>query len=153
MSVIAGISLSLVLLAAVPAAAQQPRPLDIPADQPFAHANSGMTLPATLGGLPRIIAREYEAPQLDVNVEYATPDRGEDISVYLFRSTAGSVPMWFDRAVLAVETRPLYGNPTRATLSPAFTPPGQSTASGMIAAWNVSGDYRSTALAVVPMGE
>lgn len=144
------------LVAAPPAFAQAPRqtPITAPADRPFAHANSGLRLPPTLAGLPRTTIVDLEAPQLDVTTNYATPDNGEVLTVYVYRSTAGAVPVWFDRAVWQIEHRAIYGKPTRLAGAATFTPLGQATASGMIGAWTTTGsEYRSTALVLVPVGE
>lgn len=143
------------LLSAAPALAQapKPQPIAVAADAPFRHDNSGLTLPATLAGLPRTRILENEAPQLDILAAWARGDDAE-LSVYVYRSTAGSVPVWFDRAVWAIETRGLYGTPVPAQPPVAFRPPGATADTGLLAAWTAgSGSYTGTGVALVPFGE
>jgi len=140
---------------ATPAFAQAPgpQPIAAPADAPFAHGASGITLPVTLAGFARTKLVENEAPQLDIAAEYA---RGTDevVTVFIYRTTSGSVPVWFDRATWAIENRGVFGTPVRADRPLTFTPPGQARESAMRAAWALSGSrLRSTALAIVPVGE
>lgn len=144
-----------VLLAASPAVAQrnEPPPIVVSADAPFVHANSGITMPVTLAGYPRTKVREYEAPQLDVGGTWQSGDDAE-LTVFVYRSTAGSVPVWFDRASVAVETRGTFGTPKLAQPVAAVSAPGASNASGLLAGWTVtSGAYKGTAAAILPMGE
>jgi hypothetical protein len=147
-------SLILFLLNAVPVAAQAPapRPIVVAADAPWRHANSGMTMPVTLSGFPRTQVREYEAPELDV---VGTWRRGDDdeLTVYVTRSTAGSVPVWFDRATWAIESRSVYGRLTPAQPSAALRVPGAAVDTGLIATWTTEGAFRGTGVAILPVGE
>lgn len=138
----------------LPLGALAQAPVKVPGGRPFEHKNSGLKLPPTLAGLPRTTVVDLMAPQLDVTTNYATSDNSEALTVYIYRTTAGAVPVWFDRAVWQIEHRPIYGTPVRSEGAPSFAPPGQSAQSGMIAAWTTTGSqYRSTALALVPVGE
>lgn len=143
----------LVLLPFVPVAAQAPapRPIVVAADAPWRHANSGMTMPVTLFGFPRTQVREFEAPELDVVGTWQRDD--DELTVYVTRSTAGSVPVWFDRATWAIETRPVYGRLTPAQLPAALRVPGAAVDAGLIATWTTEGAYRGTGVAIMPMGE
>lgn len=142
------------LLANAPAVAQQtgPAPIAAPAGQPWRHANSGIAFPATLAGLPRAMVREFEAPQLDVVGNWGDPQTKE-LSVYVTRVTAGSLPVWFDRAVWAIETRGTYGTVTPGVATTPIRTPGASTDGGLIASWNTTGTYKGTAVAIVPLGQ
>ncbi|MCW4463398.1 hypothetical protein OK349_16950 [Sphingomonas sp. BT-65] len=143
------------LACAAPTMAQNgPAPLDLPAGKPFLHANSGITLPVTLLDLPRVGASEYATPQLDVLFSYKDTPLREELSVYIYRAPAGSPAVWFDQATEVIGMRPAFQRLTDIDLPATFTPPGQATASGMKAAWTVSdSQIRSTALAIVPVGE
>jgi hypothetical protein len=143
-----------VLLWAAPATAQAPgpKPIDVAADSPWLHANSGMTFPLTLAGFSRTMVREYEAPQLDVIGTWTRGDE-EELSVYVYRSTAGSVPVWFDRATWAIESRGLYGRTTPAQVPAAFRAPGAAVDSGLIASWTTEGRYKGTGVAILPLGD
>lgn len=140
---------------AAPAAAQtKPAALEADAAKPFKHANSGMTLPLALIGLPRGPGNEYAKPELDLSFRHTAPDDSEEITVYVYRASAGAPAIWFDAASRSIEQRQAFGRKTRLDIPFAFTPPGQSVASGFKAAWTLSdAPYRSTALALIPMGE
>lgn len=146
---------AMLIAAAAPAFAQtKPVELRQDANKPFKHANSGITLPATLIGLPRATGSEYVKPQLDVAFRYFPADNAEEVSVYIYRVTSGSPSLWFDVSRNSIEQRQSFGRKTRYDLPVAFTPPGQATASALKAAWTLSnGPLRSTALAIVPVGE
>jgi hypothetical protein len=143
------------LACATPVSAQNgPAPLDLPAEKPFLHANSGIALPASLLDLSRAGASEYAKPQLDVMFTYKDTPLSEELSVYIYRAPMGSPAIWFDRATEVISLRPAFRRLTDIDQSPTFTPPGQQSPSGMKAAWTVSGSaVRSTALAIVPMGK
>jgi hypothetical protein len=135
------------------AQAQGPRPIELPAKAAFKHRHSKVQLPPVLAGLPRTRATEYEADQLDTMSEYATADASEAYTVYIHRNVAGGLPIWFDRARSMIEQRATLGAPTLHSAT-AFMPPGRTNASGLLATYAVTGKgYRSTGLAMVPVGE
>ena len=146
---------AILIAGAAPAFAQtKPAPLTTKADKPFKHDNSGITLPATLLGFPRNEGQEYVKPQLDVAFRYFPADSSEEVSVYIYRVTSGTPSLWFNVSSDSIEQRASFGRKTRFEMPLTFTPPGQSTASGLKAAWTLSdAPYRSTALAIVPVGE
>ncbi len=122
--------------------------------KPFTHANSKINVPATLIGFERSKGMELVGPELDVAFVYAPASGGEELSIYIYRATAGVPAIWFDRAVDSLEARPAFKNRTRLSMPVPFVPPGQSAASGLRAAWTINNSpIRSTALAIVPMGE
>lgn len=146
---------AILIASATPALAQtKPAPLAHDAAKPFKHENSGITLPASLIGLPRNEGQEYVKPQLDVAFRYFPADTSEEVSVYIYRVTTGVPSLWFDVSSRSVEQRQSFGRKTRFDMPLTFTPPGQTTASGLKVAWTLSdAPYRSTALAIVPIGE
>lgn len=146
---------AILIAGAAPAFAQtKPAPLATRADKPFKHDNSGITLPTTLLGFPRNEGQEYVKPQLDVAFRYFPADTSEEVSVYIYRVTSGVPSLWFDVSSNSIEQRASFGRKTRFDMPLAFTPPGHATASGLKAAWTLSdAPYRSTALAIVPVGE
>lgn len=137
----------------LPAAAQpQKTAITAPADQPYRFKHSGLSIPATLEGMPRKAIEQFGTEELDVFANY---ERGaEAITIYVYRNVSGAVPVWFDRAVAPIETRrDAYGTVTAAVPPTAFTPPGQTVASGLMGAWSVTKPpYRGTALALLPVG-
>ncbi len=146
---------AILIAGTIPALAQtKPAPLETEAGKPFKHDNSGITLPATLLGFPRNEGQEYVKPQLDVAFRYFPADTNEEVSVYIYRVTSGVPSLWFDVSSNSIEQRAAFGRKTRFEMPLTFTPPGQAAASGLKAAWTLSdAPYRSTALAIVPVGE
>ena len=146
---------AILIAGAAPAFAQtKAEPLATRADKPFKHDNSGITLPVTVLRFPRNEGQEYVKPQLDVAFRYFPADTSEEVSVYIYRVTSGAPSLWFDVSRDSVEQRASFGRKTRFEMPLTFTPPGQATASGLKAAWTLSdAPYRSTALAIVPVGE
>lgn len=140
---------------AIPALAQapQPRVLPVSADAPFLHKLSGVTLPVGLAGLTRAGVREVEGPELDIVGNWTGHD-DEELSIYVYRSTVGSVPLWFDRTAWAIGARGVYGTPTLDGAVSAIAVPGAATEAGLIAGWTPSkGPYAATAAAILPVGE
>lgn len=145
---------AMVLLLALPADAQR-RDLPVPADKGWMHADSGIVLTASLDGLPRTSLTDYGTAERDIAAEFAAPDRTTVATVYIFRPALMSVPLWFDRAQTTLELRQTYGGVTPVAAAPvAFAPPGASAPSALRQIYMPRrGQYRSTALAVVPRGE
>ena len=141
-------------LIAAPALAQ-PREIALRPNAKYAHKPTRVTLPAAIGTLTRNRIAAFEAGDLDVLVSYRSPDAKEITTVYLYRNVAGDVPVWFDRAASVIAAGPgPFGSITPVVPVSPFTPPGQSTASGLRAAWAASGGaFASTALALVPVGD
>ncbi len=140
-------------IVATPVAAQQiGGAVSAKPGKPYRFRHSGIIAPATLDGMRRVDVRQLGEEELDV---FAVYQNGSDaITVYVYRTLIGSVPVWFDRARASVEQRrEMFG--TVAPVAPvAFTPPGQSTASGLMAGWTLGkAPYRGTALAILPVGE
>ena len=134
-----------------PAHAQPtPRILEVPATASWQHAGTGMILPPSVGGLARTQIEDFTQSELNVGVTYL--DRNEQLIalVYVYRATAGDVPLWFDRT-LAVILLPQTGAP--APEIAGFIRPEAPVASGLRAAMsdNVPG-MRSTAVAIAPLG-
>jgi hypothetical protein len=142
-------------VSSTPAAAQQVEELKVSAGKAYKHKHSKLRLPATLAGVSRTTARSLSADLLDVSASYETPDGAEFLSLYVYRHVTGAVPVWFDRARWAIENRPdVYGTPVPAMLAPSFVPPGQQTASGLIATYAINKPpFRSTGIAILPFGE
>src|SRR5690606_29234962 len=72
------------------------------------------------------------------------------LTLYIFRDTNGSVPVWFAQAVRAITLRADLKAPPYGVAPVAFTPPGQPAASGLKAVFapvDVEG-IRSTGVAL-----
>jgi len=147
-------ALAAMMLCSGAAQAQDPpsRPIELAAKVPFTHQHSKVQLPAVLAGLPRIQAMENEPDQLHTSFLYASPDRGEQYIVIIYRDVGGGLPVWFDRARRRAER----GEIGTAALHWAgeFVPPGRTNASGLLATYALTGgSYRSSGVALVPAGE
>ncbi|MEP9402226.1 hypothetical protein [Sphingomonas sp. VNH70] len=146
-------ALGMMLAGSVATAQTGPEVVAAAPSKPYRFRHSGMVAPAMLDGLPRTVVKSYGENELDLSAGYSREN--ELLTVYVFRNVSGGVPVWFDRARFAIEQRSAeYGTITAAVAPAAFTPPGQSSASGLMGAWSISKPpYRGTALAFVPIGE
>lgn len=142
-------------LSGTPAAAQQAKDLKVAAGKTYKHKLSGLRLPATLAGAPRVATYSIGDDLLDVSANYESTDGAEFLSLFVYRQVTGAVPVWFDRARWAIESRPdVYGTPVAAVGAPSFVPPGQQAASGLIATYAVNKPpFRSTGVAILPFGQ
>jgi hypothetical protein len=143
---------AIALFAALPAAAQQPPPLKLGANQPYHHKPSGLTVPTVLDGLQRTLASAY-VPDLDEALGFDNPANTETLSVYVFRNITGSVALWFDRIDWVASHRAVYGSLIPDHPPMPFAPSGHGDASGLIDVYAVGkGPYRSTGIAFMPVG-
>lgn len=140
------------MLIASPVAAQEP--LKVKPGKVWKHQHSGISVPATLAGNVRTSATSFAADDLDVGLQFDTPGSAEAVSVYIYRNTNGAVPVWFAQAQWAIENRAIYGDPIIVGAPLAFTPPGQTTASGLSAIYAANGrsQYKSTGVMLLPIG-
>jgi hypothetical protein len=143
-------SLSLLAMPALAAAQTAPRVLAVTPANAWQHAETQIILPPRVGGLARIDIRDNGQDEQDVFATYADRDEGMIAFVYIYRTGAGDLPLWFDRALAAIML------PQAGAAPPAiagFTRPGASAASGLRAAMsdNAPG-MRSTAIAMAPLG-
>jgi len=149
------LTLVLSLTAGSQAAAQpRPRALDVPAANSWQHAQTRMILPPEAAGLTRREIGDLGEGEMDVVAQYDGPD-GVIATVYLFRTATPDVSLWFDRAMAMIALRPEYGLAGVALPAPtSFTRPGARVASGLRVALDVpGGQWRSTALALAPLGD
>jgi len=147
------VALAAGMMVAAPVAAQQiGTAVSAKPGKPYRFKHSGITAPAELDGMRRVDVRQLGENELDV---FAVYEGGADmLTVYVYRTLTGNVPVWFDRARASVEQRrEMFGN-VAPVVPTAFTPPGQSNASGLMAGWTLDKPpYRGTALAILPVGE
>ncbi len=138
---------------AMPAHAQTKRDIAAPAGAPWKHAQTGMTLPASLLGIARGSIGDNSSSEVDVFASYGD-GQATIITLYVFRPALASVPMWFDRSDAQILMRDVYGNATPVAAPVAFAPPGGKTASALRRIYLPGkGSYKSTGLAIMPMGE
>jgi hypothetical protein len=141
---------------AAPSAAQPaaPRVIAVPAAASWQHAETQMILPSQAAGLARGEIRDLGAGEMDVVIPYENEGEGLIATVYLYRTMAPYLPVWFDRSQAMIMLRPEYGVEGAAAPTPvAFARPGATVASGLRAALDLPGpDLRSTAVAIAPLG-
>lgn len=75
------------LAMALPGAASAQQPLPVNAGAAWAHAHSGIVIPATLGGLARMRATSFAEPELDISQNFGSSDGNQQLTVYIFRNT------------------------------------------------------------------
>lgn len=148
------LALVLGLGTAMPVAAQNQTAINVPANAGWKHAGSGVILRSKIAGAVRGKIVDSSASELDVMVQYdeggATP-----VTLYIFRPSLMSVPMWFDRSETQILLRSdVYGAVKPATAIRAFAAPHAGAPSALQRIY-VPGktEFKSTALAVIPLGE
>lgn len=145
------IAAALVALTSFPAMAQ--RRLEVPATAAWKHAETGLVLRARLADLPRTELTDSTANELDVAAQFGSTD-DIAITLYIFRPAVQSVPLWFDRAETQILLRESFGGATPYTPVRAFAAAGSTVASALRRSYVPgNGSFKSTALAMVPLGE
>jgi hypothetical protein len=143
----------LVVALAIPPQAQAKREIAAPVSAPWKHAQTGITLPPTLLGVARGSISDNSSSEVDVFAGYGD-GQATTVTLYVFRPALASVPMWFDRSETQVLMRDVYGNATPTAAPSAFSPPGSKAASALRRIYLPGkGPYKSTGLAIMPMGE
>lgn len=140
-------------LLSVPVLAAEPLPVE--AGKAWTHRHSGIVVPPTLAGTPRSNAVAFAADELDVGLSFDTERSRESLTIYVYRNTNGSVPIWFAQSQWSLENRDIFKGLTLAMTPSAFTPPGQRVASGLIAVYDLKGaaGYKSAGVALFPAGD
>lgn len=130
------------------------RDLPVPADKGWRHAETGVALMAQDAGLRRTALTDSTQGEFDVAAQYWAPDKSVTATVYLFHASDSDVGLWFDRSQTALEARDIFRNAAPATADPiAFALPGAAAGSALRQTYAVAGGtFRSTALAVIPLG-
>lgn len=140
-------------LVAQTAAAQQDITLQAGAD--YTHPHSGIRVPAVLAGQMRTAAGSYAEDMLDVGLNFDDETSVEALSIYVYRRTNGSVPLWFAQAQSVIEHRSSYADPELVAPPANFVPPGTTAASGLRAIYRTGAESGriSTGLALFAHGD
>lgn len=145
------ILVGLALLAA-PASAQAPGDIQLPANKPYRHKATKLTLPVAMDGLPRIRVAAW-VPEIDEAVNFESADGREAITIFIFRNVTGAIPVWYDRTAWVIAHRDIYGGATPVVPAAAFVPPRQRNASALIGSYRPGkGPFKSTGAAYIPLG-
>jgi hypothetical protein len=141
-------------LAAQVAPAQEPHALPAEAGAPWTHKLTNMILPASAAGLTRREIRDLTSGELDIFAEYEDPAHQMFAMVFVYRTDVPDAAIWYERAILSLQSAPGHGLSGVAMPSPSpFARPGAGAASGLRLAMDVPGPrFKSMAVAVVPLG-
>ncbi|MBM6578475.1 hypothetical protein KCP91_18990 [Microvirga sp. SRT01] len=131
------------------------RDLNVPVDKGWMHAETGIVLRPQLAGLMRTALQDATQSERDVTAQFGAPDKSVVATIYVFRPAIADVGMWFDRSRTALEGRSTFKNTSPATADPvAFAAGGSSSLLSLRQVYaSPDGPFRSTALAVVPVGQ
>lgn len=146
------VAIALALLMPQPAAA---RDLEVPPGKGWKHAETGVILMAQLADLPRTKLTDATQSEHDVVAQYEAPDDSVTATIYIYHPAIADVSLWFDRSRMAIETRRIFRDAAPASADPvSFAVGGATAASSLRQTYaNAGGPYRSTSLAVVPVGD
>lgn len=123
-------------LANTSALGRERTPVVFEAGAPYVHPHSGISVPAVLGGIDARKGTNFAANHLNVGISYDTADVDESLSVYIYRVTSGSLPVWFAQARSSIAARPAYNSPKLAYTVETITPPGQGADTGLLAIYD-----------------
>lgn len=142
----------LALASATPLAARE---LAVPPDKGWQHQDTGLILTARLAGLPRTALSDTTQSEHDVMARFEAPDQSVAASVFLFRPAIADVALWFDRSATALQSNAIFRGAVPVNAAPVgFAAGGAPVASSLRQVFTkAEGPYRSTALAVMPLGE
>jgi hypothetical protein len=130
------------------------RTLPVPADKGWMHAQTKLILRAQMAGLARTGLSDSTATEHDIAAQFENADHSISATLYLFHSALPEPAVWFDRSRLALEQRDLFRHAAPASEAPlAFAASGTVASSLRQTYAIVDGPFRSTALAVMPLGE
>jgi hypothetical protein len=142
-----------IALSAAPLAAQQAKPLQLDLTNGWTHEQSGLVFPKEIGSMPFFSATQFAEGGWDVSLQYSPANQADAVSIYVYQAAVQDVGLLFAESRRSLENRKqVYSAVTPLAPTSAFTPPGQNSASGLRIAYDTQGTYKSTALAIVPMG-
>lgn len=131
------------------------RNLAVPADKGWQHAQTGVILMPRLAGLTRTELSDATDGEFDVTARYEAADKSVITTLFLFHPATDDVALWFDRSRAALEANDTFRGMSPASAAPvAFAAPGATASSSLRQVYaSAGGQFRSTGLAVVPVGE
>ena len=145
-------------MAVTPIAAEaqsEPRQIVAAEGENWVHQQVGLVLPDQAAGSERHQIMDATDNELDVWAHYHHPEGDFVATIYTYRAAINDVPLWFDRARIAIE-QTLFPNQAGSTPEPvSFAPPGSGQRTALRIAYDLPPDARlsSTALAVLPLGD
>ena len=122
----------------------------MPADKGWQHQDTGLILTSRLAGLPRTALSDTTQSEHDVMARFEAPDQSVVASVFLFKPAIADVALWFDRGATTLQANEIFRGAAPVGLAAGGAPVASSLRQVYAGAM---GPYRSTALAVMPLGE
>jgi hypothetical protein len=148
------ITFAFLLSAGGHASAQQPVWMTMDHTVPWIHEQSGLVVPPSIAAIPRKSAMAFASGGWDQSMQFETADNSTLISVYIYQAAVQDVGMLFAEAQKPLERRVDYfGGATPIAPPIAFLPPSDTVMSGLKVFYNTTGQYKSTALAIVAVIE
>ncbi len=146
-------ALAIVLAAAMAAPATAKRFLDVLPSVTWNHAATGLSMPPSLGPLPRNEVGDFGTAETDLFLQYRSSDDATEATIYVFHPGLDSVPVWFDRIQAIVHARADFGKAGEGAPQAFAVRPGGPAAGLRIALPLTGGSQRSTGVAVAPVGD
>lgn len=139
-------------LVGLPAQLYAQQELTFAEGEAWAHPHGALEIPANLAGLSRQGGVTYSTDYLDIGVTFR--DGGHEATLYVFRRTNGSAPIWFAQAQDAIVARAGYDNPEIYNGIETVSPGGSEIALGLKAVFEPGKDSSaaSTGLALYETG-
>lgn len=136
-------------------AQQEPRRIEASQSEQWVHQQTGLALPPEAAAAGRAQIVDATDKELDIWAQYYHPKDEFVATIYAYRSGIQDVPLWFDRAKIAVENTYLADHAGGLPQPASFTPPGSTQRSALRIAYDLppGGMLSSTALAVLPLGD
>ena len=130
------------------------RPLNVPADKGWQHAQTGLILTAELGEFKRTALEDSTDAELDVAATYDAPNRSARATIYIYRPGLFDLPIWFDRSHLAMAHNKNFTLGAQAGPVARFSTPGNATQNGLRVVHAMAGKPTgATGLAIAPVGD
>ncbi len=137
--------LAVAALAILPAQGLAQEVLELDPEVAWQHPHSKITIPTELGGLPRGSVTAFSPDYLNLGFSFRDRNRPDELSLYIYRNTNGSVPVWFEQARRGIELRDLYAGPELVYAIAPYAWPDQEGWVGLRAFYDTpNSDYASS---------
>ncbi|WP_156255082.1 hypothetical protein [Sandarakinorhabdus oryzae] len=142
----------LLLLAASPVVSRE---LAVPLDKGWQHAQTGLILPARIDGLQRTELSDATEGEHDIAAQFESEDGNVTATIFLYHAAIPDVAMWFERSETAIVSGERFRNAVPIAVNPtAFAVGSAGPGPALRQTWDVPDSaFRSTALAVMPLGQ
>ncbi len=136
-----------------PASAQVPA-IEIAVDKDWQHDWTPMVFPAQIDSFQRQTINQFEERDTNIASQYYDEETKTHLSIYIYRPGNPNSAIWFDRALMSIGARDIYGDVDLEEMKVgSFVPNGGTVESGQYAVIKPSGRFRSTAVSLYQAGE